>query len=195
MKSNYDYIIVGAGSAGCVLANRLSEDPDARVLILEFGGSDRSIFLQMPTALSIPMNMPKYNWGFESEPEPFLNNRRMDTPRGKVLGGSSSINGMVYVRGHALDYQQWEAHGATGWNYRNCLPYFKKADDWKYGGDDFHGTGGPLSVCDGNEMQNPLYRAFIEAGKQAGYLGTDDYNGAQQEGFHYTSAPKRRTVA
>jgi len=183
MKSSYDYIIVGAGSAGCVLANRLSEDPDTRVLLLEFGGSDRSILVQMPTALSIPMNMPKYNWGFESEPEPFLDNRRMDTPRGKVLGGSSSINGMVYVRGHALDYQEWEASGATGWGYRNCLPYFKKADDWKYGGDDFRATGGPLSVCDGNEMQNPLYRAFIEAGKQAGYMGTDDYNGAQQEGF------------
>ncbi len=183
MKSSYDYIIVGAGSAGCVLANRLSEDPDTRVLLLEFGGSDRSILVQMPTALSIPMNMTRYNWEFESEPEPFLDNRRMDTPRGKVLGGSSSINGMVYVRGHALDYQEWEASGATGWGYRNCLPYFKKADDWKYGSNDFRGSGGPLSVCDGNEMQNPLYRAFIEAGKQAGYMSTGDYNGAQQEGF------------
>ncbi|MEM7206366.1 MAG: choline dehydrogenase [Pseudomonadota bacterium] len=179
----FDYIIVGGGSAGCVLANRLTEDPQNKVLLLEFGGSDRSILIQMPTALSIPMNTPKYNWGFESQPEPHLDNRRMDTPRGKVLGGGSSINGMVYVRGHALDYEEWEAHGATGWGYGNCLPYFKKADDWKFGSDEYRSTSGPLSVCNGNEMQNPLYTAFIDAGKQAGYMGTDDYNGAQQEGF------------
>lgn len=183
IKTHYDYIIVGAGSAGCVLANRLSEDPDTSVLLLEFGGSDHSILVQMPTALSIPMNMPKYNWGFESEPEPFLDKRRMDTPRGKVLGGSSSINGMVYVRGHALDFEEWQALGADGWGYRHCLPYFKKADDWKYGRDEYRNNTGPLSVCNGNEMQNPLYRAFIQAGKQAGYRQTDDYNGAQQEGF------------
>ncbi|MCZ6579587.1 MAG: GMC family oxidoreductase N-terminal domain-containing protein, partial [Gammaproteobacteria bacterium] len=127
MTQTYDYIIVGAGSAGCVLANRLSEDPNTSVLLLEFGGSDRSIFIQMPTALSIPMNMPKFNWGYESQPEPYLNNRRMNCPRGKVLGGSSSINGMQYVRGNATDYDGWAQRGCTGWSYDEILPYFKKS--------------------------------------------------------------------
>jgi choline dehydrogenase len=183
MDASFDYVIVGAGSAGCVLANRLSEDAATRVLLLEAGGSDRSIFIQMPTALSIPMNMPRYNWGFETEPEPFMNGRRLDCPRGKVLGGSSSINGMVYVRGHARDFDQWEARGATGWGYRNCLPYFRKAETWTGGGDEYRGGDGPLDTCNGNEMANPLYRAFIEAGREAGYLETADYNGYQQEGF------------
>jgi choline dehydrogenase len=183
MDVSFDYVIVGAGSAGCVLANRLSEDAATRVLLLEAGGSDRSIFIQMPTALSIPMNMPRYNWGFETEPEPFMNGRRLDCPRGKVLGGSSSINGMVYVRGHARDFDEWEARGATGWGYRNCLPYFRKAETWTGGGDEYRGGDGPLDTCNGNEMANPLYRAFIEAGTEAGYLETADYNGYQQEGF------------
>ena len=183
MTESFDYIIVGAGSAGCVLASRLSEDPNTTVALLEFGGSDKSIFIQMPTALSIPMNMKKYNWFYESEPEPSLDNRRMHCPRGKVLGGSSSINGMVYVRGHAMDYDQWQEKGARDWGYRHCLPYFKKADDWVFGSDDYRQQGGPLSVNNGNNMQNPLYRAFIEAGAQAGYMKTDDYNGRQQEGF------------
>jgi choline dehydrogenase len=183
MTESFDYIIVGAGSAGCVLASRLSEDPNTTVALLEFGGSDKSIFIQMPTALSIPMNMKKYNWFYESEPEPSLDNRRMHCPRGKVLGGSSSINGMVYVRGHAMDYDQWQEKGARDWGYRHCLPYFKKADDWVFGSDDYRNQGGPLSVNNGNNMQNPLYRAFIEAGAQAGYMKTDDYNGRQQEGF------------
>ena len=183
MEDSFDYVIVGAGSAGCVLANRLSEDEATRVLLLEAGGSDRSIFIQMPTALSIPMNMPRYNWGFETEPEPFMNGRRLDCPRGKVLGGSSSINGMVYVRGHARDFDEWEARGATGWGYRNCLPYFRKAETWTGGGDEYRGGDGPLDTCNGNEMANPLYRAFIEAGREAGYLETADYNGYQQEGF------------
>ena len=183
MDDRFDYVIVGAGSAGCVLANRLSEDEATRVLLLEAGGSDRSIFIQMPTALSIPMNMPRYNWGFETEPEPFMNGRRLDCPRGKVLGGSSSINGMVYVRGHARDFDEWEARGATGWGYRNCLPYFRKAETWTGGGDEYRGGDGPLDTCNGNEMANPLYRAFIEAGREAGYLETADYNGYQQEGF------------
>jgi choline dehydrogenase len=180
---SFDYVIVGAGSAGCVLANRLSEDPANRVLLLEFGGSDRSMFIQMPTALSIPMNTERFAWQFHTEPEPGLDGRRMHCPRGKVLGGSSSINGMVYVRGHGRDFDQWEAAGARGWGYRDCLPYFRRADDWKFGSDGYRAQGGPLSVCNGNEMQNPLYRAFIEAGQQAGYPLTDDYNGRLQEGF------------
>ncbi len=183
MTEKFDYIIVGAGSAGCVLANRLSADPDTTVALLEFGGSDSSIFIQMPTALSIPMNMKKYNWFYESEPEPYLDNRRMHCPRGKVLGGSSSINGMVYVRGHALDFDEWENQGAQDWGYRHCLPYFRKADNWAFGSDDYRAQDGPLAVNNGNNMYNPLYRAFIEAGEQAGYMKTADYNGRQQEGF------------
>ena len=178
-----DFVIVGAGSAGCVLANRLSEDPDCRVVLIEAGGSDRSIFIQMPTALSIPMNMAKYNWAFESEPEPGLDGRRMHCPRGKVLGGSSSINGMVYVRGHARDFDEWESRGAAGWNYASCLPYFQKAESWIGGGDKYRGDAGPLHTQGGNDMQNPLYRTFIAAGEQAGYPVTSDYNGQQQEGF------------
>lgn len=181
--SRYDYIIVGAGSAGCILANRLSEQSDCSVLLLEAGGSDRSVFIQMPTALSIPMNTKKYNWHFESEPEPYLDDRRMHCPRGKVLGGSSSINGMVFVRGHAKDFDQWESLGARNWSYQHCLPYFRKMENWMHGGNDYRGGSGPVSVNNGNNRQNPLYNAFIEAGQQAGYALTEDYNGAQQEGF------------
>lgn len=179
----FDYIIVGAGSAGCVLANRLSEDPENTVLLLETGGSDKSIFIKMPTALSIPMNSKKYAWQFHTEPEPFLNHRKMHCPRGKVLGGSSSINGMVYVRGHAKDFDEWEQHGAYGWSYQDCLPYFKKAETWYQGENPYRGGKGELGVNNGNEMQNPLYRAFIKAGEQAGYPVTSDYNAEQQEGF------------
>ncbi|WP_282109592.1 choline dehydrogenase [Shewanella algicola] len=183
ISHQYDYIIVGAGSAGCVLANRLTENPDNKVLILETGGSDKSIFIQMPTALSIPMNTKKYAWQFETQAEPHLDNRRMHCPRGKVLGGSSSINGMVYVRGHARDFDEWQQHGAKDWNYAHCLPYFKKAETWSFGGNVYRGDSGPLGVNNGNEMKNPLYQAFIDAGVDAGYLATADYNASQQEGF------------
>jgi choline dehydrogenase len=181
--TNYDYIIVGAGSAGCVLANRLSENANNKVLLLETGGSDKSIFIQMPTALSIPMNTKKYAWQFETEAEPFLNNRRMHCPRGKVLGGSSSINGMVYVRGHARDFDEWQQAGAENWDYAHCLPYFKKAETWSFGGNEYRGDSGPLAVNNGNNMKNPLYQAFVDAGVDAGYLATADYNAEQQEGF------------
>lgn len=179
----FDYVIVGAGSAGCVLANRLTEDPGCRVLLLEAGADDRGLFIRMPTALSIPMNTPRYSWGYWSQPEPQLENRRMDCARGRVLGGSSAINGMVYVRGHPNDFDQWEAQGAAGWGYADCLPYFQRAESWIGGADDYRGGGGPLDTCNGNGMRNPLYQAFIDAGCQAGYGETADYNGYRQEGF------------
>jgi choline dehydrogenase len=183
MSSDFDYIIIGAGSAGCVLANRLSEDPATRVLVLEYGGSDKSIFIQMPTALSIPMNGTKYNWKYMTQPEPGLDGRQVHCPRGKVLGGSSSINGLVYMRGHAQDFDEWESLGARGWGYANCLPYFLRAESWKGGSDAYRGAQGPLATNAGNEMKNPLYRAFVDAGHEAGYITTDDPNGHMQEGF------------
>ncbi|QBJ64601.1 choline dehydrogenase [Pseudoalteromonas sp. DL-6] len=183
MNHSFDYIIVGAGSAGCVLANRLSEDSSNKVLLLETGGSDKSIFIKMPTALSIPMNTDKFAWQFHTQPEPHLDNREMHCPRGKVLGGSSSINGMVYVRGHAKDFDEWQQHGANGWDYQACLPYFKKAESFYLGENDHRGGKGPLGVNNGNNMENPLYTAFVEAGAEAGYATTNDYNSAQQEGF------------
>lgn len=181
--NEFDYVIVGAGSAGAILATRLSEDKNVSVLLLEYGGSDHSIFVRMPTALSIPMNSNRYNWGFESEPEPFLNNRRMNCPRGKVIGGTSSINGMVYVRGHPRDIDEWEENGAEGWNYANCLPYFKKLENHQLIESEYTGNDGPVKISGGNNLKNPLYKAFIQAGVEAGYAETEDYNGFQQEGF------------
>ena len=179
----YDYIVVGAGSSGAILASRLSEDPSNSVLLVEYGGSDRSVFVRMPSALGIPMNTRKYNWGFESVPEPYLDNRRMNCPRGKVMGGSSSINGMVYVRGHALDFDEWESLGATGWNYQNCLPYFNKLENHQCVTSAYTGSEGPVAISGGNNMRNPLYRAFIDAGVETGYSETENYNGYRQEGF------------
>jgi choline dehydrogenase len=183
-QETVDYVIVGAGSAGCVLADRLTEDGRDQVLLLEYGGSDRSVWIQMPSALSIPMNMPKYDWGYYTESEPQLNGRRLHTPRGKVLGGSSSVNGMVYVRGNALDYERWESEGASGWSYRDVLPYFKRAESRAGGGNDYRGADGPLATRRGL-LDNPLHAAWLEAGRQAGYPSTDDVNGFQQEGFGY----------
>jgi choline dehydrogenase len=179
----YDYIVVGAGSAGAIVASRLSEDASCNVLLVEYGGSDRSVFIRMPSALGIPMNSKKYNWGFETAPEPFLNNRAMNCPRGKVIGGTSSINGMVYVRGNAQDFDEWESSGAAGWNYQNCLPYFKKFENHSCRDSEYTGNEGPVAISGGNNMRNPLYRAFIDAGVDAGYGETLDYNGYCQEGF------------
>ena len=178
----FDYIIVGAGSAGCVLASRLSEDGRNSVLVLEHGGSDRSVFIQMPSALSIPMNMPKYNWGYHSEPEPGLDGRRLHCPRGRALGGSSSINGLVYIRGNPLDFERWQDEGADNWGYANVLPYFKRAETRDEGGTEYRGGNGPLHTRYG-PLDNPLYRTWIEAAQQAGYPATEDVNGFQQEGF------------
>ena len=177
-----DYVIVGAGSAGCAMAYRLGE-AGRSVIVIEHGGSDAGPFIQMPGALSYPMNMPLYDWGFRSEPEPHLGGRMLATPRGKVIGGSCSINGMVFVRGHARDFDHWAESGATGWSYADVLPYFRRMETW-HGGEpgEFRGTSGPLHVSRGPRT-NPLFHAFVEAGRQAGYEVTADYNGQKQEGF------------
>jgi len=178
----FDFIIVGSGSAGSVMAKRLSEDRKNSVLVLEYGGTDRGPLIQMPSALSYPMSMQLYNWGFETEPEPHLGNRRLVTPRGKVMGGSSSINGMVYVRGHAKDFDTWAEMGAAGWSFADVLPYFKRMENVEGGEPHWRGHDGPMFVKKGLR-KNPLYQAFIDAGHQAGYPVSKDYNGSQQEGF------------
>jgi len=182
MTMQADFIIIGSGSAGSALASRLSEDGKNTVLVLEYGGSDFGPFIQMPAALAWPMSMKRYNWGYLSEPEPNLNNRRITAPRGKVIGGSSSINGMVYVRGSADDFDRWDASGATGWAYADVLPYFKRQEHSHGGQEGWRGTDGPLHVQRG-PAKNPLVNAFVEAGRQAGFETTADYNGEKQEGF------------
>ncbi len=187
-----DFVIVGAGSAGCAMAYRLGE-AGASVLVIEHGGTDAGPFIQMPAALSYPMNMKQYDWGYKSEPEPHLGGRELVCPRGKVIGGSSSINGMVYVRGHAMDFDHWRDEGAEGWSYADVLPYFRRMETWHdggHGGDPYwRGTDGPMHVSRG-PRENPLFEAFVQAGKQAGYEATDDYNGHKQEGF----GPMEQTV-
>jgi choline dehydrogenase len=179
--NRYDYIIVGAGAAGCVLANRLSGDPSIRVLLVEAGPADRGWRIHMPAALAYPMQNPRLNWGYCTQPQPHLDGRRINWPRGRVLGGSSSINGMVYVRGHPLDFERWEQEGAQGWNWASVLPYFKRSESFATGTDPYRGADGPLQVkrADGD---NPLHHAWIEAGRQAGYAVTSDINGYRQEG-------------
>ncbi len=182
---NAEFVIVGAGSAGCAMAYRLAL-AGKKVTIIEHGGWDGGPLIQMPAALSYPMNMSVYDWGYSTEPEPHLGGRRLVTPRGKVIGGSSSINGMIYVRGHARDFDHWAESGAAGWSYADVIPYFQRMEHWHdggHGGDpDWRGTDGPLHITRG-PRRNPLTRAFVEAGRQAGYPVTGDYNGEQQEGF------------
>jgi choline dehydrogenase len=177
-----DYVIVGSGSAGSALAARLGEDGRHSVIVIEYGGSDMGPLIQMPAALSYPMNMALYDWGYKSEPEPNLGGRRLVCPRGKVIGGSSSINGMVYVRGHPLDFDHWAEAGADGWAWADVAPYFSRLENAHDSDDPWRGRSGPLHVTRGKQ-ENPLFKAFVEAGRQAGFGVTADNNGERQEGF------------
>ena len=182
MNTEFDYVIVGAGSAGCVLANRLSEDPATKVLLVEAGGSDRSIYVDMPSGFWAIRSNPKFDWLYQTEPDPGIKGRRMVTPRGKALGGSSTINGQMYMRGTPLDYENWVEMGAGGWSFAEVLPYFKRAETFAGGGDVYRGDNGPLKTTRA-PLGNPLYRIFLEAVEQAGYARTKDINGYQQDGF------------
>jgi len=193
----YDYIIIGAGSAGCVLANRLSANPDHKVLVIEAGGPDKDWLIHIPIGVGKILPSKMYNWNYLSAPEPHADNRQIYHPRGKVLGGSSSINIMAYVRGNAADYDRWQQTGLKDWGYDEVLPYFKKAEGFDKGGDDYHGDGGPLGVSS-PEITDPLYQTFADAGQQAGYSFNEDYNGAEQEGFskfQFTTKNGKRSSA
>ena len=186
----YDYIIIGAGSAGCVIANRLSEDPDASVLLLEAGDKDSNPWIHVPVGFTRTLNNPDVNWNFQTEPEDNVSGRRIPIPRGRVLGGSSSINGMLYVRGQAFDYDVWAQLGNRGWSYSDVLPYFQKSENFERGGDDYRGSGGLLNVADMYE-RHEIIDAFIESGVALGYEHNPDYNGEKQDGFGYYQVTQR----
>ncbi|MEE9381090.1 MAG: GMC family oxidoreductase N-terminal domain-containing protein, partial [Hyphomonadaceae bacterium] len=190
MMDRFDYVIVGAGSAGCVLANRLSEDPNVSVCLIEAGKKDTSLNVRMPAGLGALIKQAgPYNWGFTTEPQKHMNGRRLYWPRGKGWGGSSSINGMIYIRGHARDYDQWRQMGLAGWSHADVLPYFKRSETYEKGADAHHGGSGPLHVSD-SPLSGPIYRAFMNAGVEAGHSMNADFNGAEQEGF----GPYQRTI-
>jgi choline dehydrogenase len=196
MSSNvreFDYVIVGAGSAGCVLANRLTEDPAVEVCLIEAGPSDKSIFIQMPAALTFPIESDVFNWKFESEPEPELHGRVIGQARGRCLGGSSSINGMVYVRGNKKDYDSWRDVGVKGWDFEDCLPYFRRMETFEDGRDPKRGGSGPITVVR-SKADHPLYRSFLQAGQEFGLRDAGDYNSGEQEGVHITQANIRNGV-
>ena len=182
--TSYDYIIVGAGSAGCVLANRLSESGKYKVLLLEAGGEDNNLWIHIPIGYGRNFSNPNVNWMYSSEPGTDWVKRRIQQPRGKVLGGSSSINGLIYMRGQKEDYEHWRQLGNTGWGYDQVLDYFKKSEDQERGAGEFHGAGGPLSVSDPRET-HPMADAYIQAAIDAGYKVNNDFNGEEQEGFGY----------
>src|SRR5215469_4414051 len=197
VNKGYDYVIVGAGSAGCVLANRLSEDQAARVLLIEAGGRDLNPLIHIPLGMGKMHERDMFNWGYHTEPEPNMNGRKIEAMRGKVLGGSSSINVMAYTRGHRGDYDRWAQKGARGWSYADVLPYFKRSETWEDGEDKYRGGSGPLGT-QWAKTRDPLYQAWIDAGRAAGIPPTSDYNGASMEGFghsQYTIHNGRRSSA